>query len=64
MAETKGSVVITPELSMPEHSSSCPSVGINRLWMIDLGSPLGDRILLHPRVTANLNPRANKVEKG
>jgi hypothetical protein len=64
VAETKSSVVITPELSLPKHAFSCPSVGINRLLMIDLGSRLGDRTLLHPRVTANLTPPAIKVEKG
>jgi hypothetical protein len=53
---TKESAIITPELSVPEHPSSCPAVGINKMWMIDLGSPLGKRRLLHPRVTANLNP--------
>ena len=54
LEESGQSVVITPELSSPIHPPRCPAVAINRLWLVDLGSPLGNRKLLHPRVTAKL----------
>lgn len=49
--------VITPWLTSPKkNNESCekgPSIG--HLWLVDLGSPLGHRTLLHPRVTAEFN---------
>lgn len=50
-------VVITPRLRSPAiPRTTCPSTSIGRLWLIDLGSPLGGRSLLHPKVTEK-NPR-------
>jgi hypothetical protein len=64
LAESARWVLITPELSSPAHPSTCPAISTNKLWMVDLGSPLNDRTLLHPRVTAKLGPLRIGVVKG
>jgi|ERR1700676_3823570 hypothetical protein len=50
--EDSRTVVISPQLSSPsDPHKACPSIEIGHLWLINLGSPLGGRSLLHPKVT-------------